>query len=562
MRPFGLKKACLVGLICGTVLWTGCTEDLAHPPPVPSDLRVAFSSLFDDDPQARQSAVDEIALAKGATLIPALEAYSSGLLERGADGGLVIYLSSIEIRGNRYYPLVDAFTLESVRNLDGSPVYAERLSPNMLRADASARQLLAPLISELSIYHSNPRRRSDAIIAAVNRSTPELLEDLRTELAADVNGDFTRVLTESIARMELIHGDARAQASAADTLAELDSIRGIGGLRQLLDRAETDGNGALATNVENAIVRIESYQQKIRLAQHTFAGLSLGSILVLLALGLSIIFGLMRVINLAHGEFMMLGAYTTYVVSEFFKGWLPPGAFNYYFLVALPLAFLVAGLVGLICETCIIRHLYGRPLETLLATWGVSLLLIQSVRVIFGDTTSLTPPRWLQGGWEIVPGLVFPLNRVFIIAFCGIAIAGVYFLISRTKFGLLLRATTQDREVASTLGVRTRRVDALTFSFGTGLAGLAGTAVPLFDNLNPNLGQNYIVDSFMVVVVGGVGKLLGVISAGAGIGFLTKYIEPWLQAVNGKLAVLGLIILFLQWRPSGLFPPKGRAEEE
>jgi len=562
VRPFGLKRACLVGLICGTVLWTGCAEDLTQPPPVPSDLRVAFSSLFDEEPQARQSALDEIALTKGATLIPALEAYSSGLLERGADGELVIYLSSIEIRGNRFYPLVDAFTLEPVRNSDGSPAFAERLSQNMLRADASARQLLAPLISELSIYHSNPERRSDAIIDAVNRSTPELLEDLRTELAADVNGDFTQVLTESIARMELIHGDARAQASAADTLAELGSIRGLGGLRQLLDRAETDGDGALGRNVKDSIVRIESYQQKLRFAQHTFAGLSLGSILVLLALGLSIIFGLMRVINLAHGEFMMLGAYTTFIVSEFFKGWLPPGAFDYYFLVALPLAFLVAGLVGLICEVCIVRHLYGRPLETLLATWGVSLLLIQSVRVTFGDTTSLTPPGWLQGGWEIVPGLVFPLNRVFIIVFCVVAIAGVYFLISRTKFGLLLRATTQDREVASMLGVRTRRIDALTFSFGTGLAGLAGTAVPLFDNLNPNLGQGYIVDSFMVVVVGGVGKLLGVISAGAGIGFLTKYIEPWLQAVYGKLFVLGLIILFLQWCPSGLFPPKGRAEEE
>ena len=256
----------------------------------------------------------------------------------------------------------------------------------------------------------------------------------------------------------------------------------------------------------------------------------------------------------------MVGAYTTFIVSEIFKGWLPPAAFDYYFVVALPMAFLVAGSIGFLCEVIVIRHLYGRPMETLLATWGISLLLIQSVRVIFGDTSSLTPPGWLQGGWEIVPELVFPLNRVFIIVFCGAAIAVVYFLVSRTKFGLLLRATTQDREIAATLGVRTRRIDALTFSFGTGLAGLAGTAVPLFDKLNPNVGQGYIVDSFMVVVVGGVGKLLGVISAGAGLGFLTKYIEPWLEAVYGKVAVLGLIILFLQWRPSGLFPPKGRLE--
>jgi urea transport system permease protein len=306
----------------------------------------------------------------------------------------------------------------------------------------------------------------------------------------------------------------------------------------------------------------ESYQRKIRFIHHTFAGLSLGSILVLLALGLSIIFGLMRVINLAHGEFMMVGAYTTFVVAEFFKSYVPRGAFDYYFLLALPLAFLVTGAVGWLCEVAIIRHLYGRPIETLLATWGISLLLIQSARLLFGDTTSLTPPAWLQGGWEIVPGLVLPLNRVFIIVFCAACIVAVYYLVQHTRFGLLLRATSQDRPIAAALGVPTRWVDGLTFGFGAGLAGVAGAIVPLFDKLNPNMGQSYVVDSFMVVVVGGVGKLAGAITAGGALGFLTKYIEPWLEAVYGKLAVLGLIILFLQWRPSGLFPHRGRLSED
>ena len=296
----------------------------------------------------------------------------------------------------------------------------------------------------------------------------------------------------------------------------------------------------------------------LTLVQHTFAGLSLGSILVLLALGLSIIFGLMRVINLAHGEFMMVGAYTTFLVSEVFKTYLPAGAFDYFYLAALPLAFLVTALVGWACEVIVIQHLYGRPVETLLATWGISLLLIQSVRLIFGDTSSFTPPSWLQGGWEVVPGLVFPFNRLFIIGFCTCCVLGVYALVHLTRLGLLLRATTQDRPVAAALGVPIRRIDGMTFGLGAGLAGLAGAVVPLFDKLNPNMGQGYVVDSFMVVVMGGVGKLAGAITAGTALGFMTKYIEPWLQAVYGKLAVLGFIILFLQWRPSGLFAVKGR----
>jgi urea transport system permease protein len=227
----------------------------------------------------------------------------------------------------------------------------------------------------------------------------------------------------------------------------------------------------------------------------------------------------------------------------------------------------VAGLIGFVCELVVIRHLYGRPLETLLATWGIGLILIQSARVGFGDTLSVTPPKWMEGGIEVMPDLYLPLNRLFIIGFCAVCIAGVYFIVNKTKLGLLLRATTQNREMASALGVPTRRVDALTFAFGAGLAGLAGVVVPLYNKINPSIGQEYIVDSFMVVVVGGVGKLAGAIIAGIGLGFLNKYLEPILQnfkamessaSVISKVVVLGLIVMFLQWRPSGLFPPRGR----
>jgi urea transport system permease protein len=235
-----------------------------------------------------------------------------------------------------------------------------------------------------------------------------------------------------------------------------------------------------------------------------------------------------------------------------------------------PAAFLVSGFVGYVCEVLVIRHLYGRPLETLLATFGIGLILIQIARVVFSDNLSVRPPSWMEGGVEVMPDLYLALNRVYIVIYCAICIGVVYFIVNRTKLGLLLRATTQNRQMASALGVATRRVDAFTFAFGAGLAGLAGVAVPLYNKINPNIGQEYIIDCFMVVVVGGVGKLAGTIIAGLGLGFLNKYLEPFLSSyksiesgasVYAKVIVLGLIVLFLQWRPAGLFPPKGRSAD-
>jgi urea transport system permease protein len=243
------------------------------------------------------------------------------------------------------------------------------------------------------------------------------------------------------------------------------------------------------------------------------------------------------------------------------------GAYEYYLIAAVPAAFLVTAFVGFVCEFTIIRHLYNRPAETLLATIGIGFILVQAVRTTFGDTLSVTPPKWMEGGFEIVPDLVIPRNRTYIILYCAAIIGGVYFLVNRTKLGLLLRATTQNRQMAAALGVPTRMVDALTFAFGTGLAGLAGVAVPLYNKINPSIGTEYVVESFMVVVVGGVGALAGAIWAGLSLGFLAKYLEPGLQyipsmesgaSVIGKVIVLSLVVVFLQWRPNGLFPPKGR----
>jgi urea transport system permease protein len=308
----------------------------------------------------------------------------------------------------------------------------------------------------------------------------------------------------------------------------------------------------------DAIVKIEGWQSTVRGIGTVFSGLSLGSILVLMALGLSIIFGLMGVINMAHGELMMIGAYSTYITQQVFVRYMPEHAFDYYFLVAIPVSFLVAGGIGYLIEITVVRFLYGRPLETLLATWGVSEILIQAVRITFGDNIAVNSPSWLQGGMEILPDVVLPYNRCFIIVFCMTAVILMYWIIEKTKLGLLLRATTQNRNMAGSLGVNTRRIDGYTFALGAGLAGMAGCALTQVGGVTPDMGRNYIVDSFMVVVTGGVGKLAGAIWAGMGLGVLNKFLEPTFQAVWAKVLILIAVVIFLQFRPSGLFPAKGR----
>ena len=297
---------------------------------------------------------------------------------------------------------------------------------------------------------------------------------------------------------------------------------------------------------------------------YVFQGLSLGSILIIMALGLAITFGLMGVINMAHGELMMVGAFTTYVIQQLFVNYLPQGMFNWYYVVALPSAFLAAACVGWLIEIAVVRHLYRRPLESLLATWGVSILLIQTARLIFGDNIGVNSPTWLRGNVEVMQDVILPFNRLFIIALCALCVAMIYALINRTKLGLRMRATMQNRDMADSLGVNTRSIDSYTFAFGSGLAGLAGYALTLIGGVTPDMGQNYIVESFLVVVTGGVGELLGVICSGLGLGVATKVIEPMqfgdftVEAIWAKVFVLACVVAFIQFKPAGLFPPKGR----
>jgi len=269
----------------------------------------------------------------------------------------------------------------------------------------------------------------------------------------------------------------------------------------------------------------------------------------------------MGVINMAHGELIMIGAYATYVVQGLFRTYLPD-AFNGYLLVAVPVAFCVSALVGAVIERLVLRHLYGRPLETLLATWGISLMLIQGVRSVFGaQNVAVENPAWLSGGWQALPNLILPYNRIVIIVFAALVLIGMALLISKTRLGLFVRGVTQNRAIAASMGVNTARIDTSAFALGSGIAGLAGAALSQVGNVGPDLGQNYIVDSFMVVVLGGVGQLAGTVYAALGLGVLNKLLEGLAGAVLAKIAVLIMIVIFIQKRPQGIFALKGRSAE-
>jgi urea transport system permease protein len=289
-----------------------------------------------------------------------------------------------------------------------------------------------------------------------------------------------------------------------------------------------------------------------------FSGISLGSILLLVALGLAITYGLMGVINMAHGELMMIGAYATYVVQGLFQKFLP-GAFDWYLLASVPVSFLASALVGAALERSVIRFLYGRPLETLLATWGISLMLMQLVRTLFGaQNVGVENPSWMSGGVQVLGNLSLPYNRLVIVGFALFVLAAVAFLIGKTRLGLFVRGVTQNRPIASCMGVNTARIDTYAFALGSGIAGLAGCALSQVGNVGPDLGQGYIVDAFMVVVLGGVGQLAGTVYAAMGLGILNKFLEGWTGAVLAKIAVLVFIIVFIQKRPQGIFAMKGR----
>jgi urea transport system permease protein len=378
--------------------------------------------------------------------------------------------------------------------------------------------------------------------ALVAESSPQIQELLGMVRAAALLGS-----ADKAKRIE-----AAAQLSAS-TQASTKTVL----LARLAQETEPDVKAALQKSLREVEAAL-AWGDRIGAI---FSGISLGSILLLVALGLAITYGLMGVINMAHGELMMIGAYATYVVQGLFQKYLP-GAFDWYLLAAVPVAFMASALMGAALERSVIRFLYGRPLETLLATWGISLMLMQGVRSLFGaQNVGVENPSWMSGGVQVLGNLSLPFNRLVIIGFAIFVLLGVGWLIGKTRLGLFVRGVTQNRAMASCMGVNTARIDTYAFALGSGIAGLAGCALSQVGNVGPDLGQGYIVDSFMVVVLGGVGQLAGTVYAAMGLGILNKFLEGWAGAVLAKIAVLVFIIIFIQKRPQGIFAMKGRSAE-
>ena len=445
-----------------------------------------------------------------------------------------------------------------------------RLEELRANADRSVRLAIKPVIdllrnrANLASEDANTRRSAATDLGMLGK--PVAIPWLEQAAVREPNRWVRYTIEEAAQLLKLASDDQATKIAAATRLGELRSQNALPALKELLQQASSDAGATdqqktITQAARDAIERIELWASWSGAIETIFRGISLSSILLMMSLGLAIIFGLMGVINMAHGELMMVGAYATFVTQEWFRAYLPTGVFDYYFLASMPLSFLVAALFGLLLEATVIRFLYGRPLETMLATWGVSLVLIQAARVYFGDLTSVVAPSWLSGGAQVMVGVYLPYNRLFIIALSVLCVVGIYLLLFRSGVGLRVRAVMQNRDMGACLGIPTRKVDAYTFAFGSGLAGLAGCALTLIGNVEPGLGQNYIVDSFMVVVTGGVGKLAGTIVASLGIGGLNKLLEPSFGAVYGKVLILVLVILLLQHRPSGLFTIKGRYVE-
>ena len=413
-------------------------------------------------------------------------------------------------------------------------------------------------LAALQLLSPDDAMRMKAAQALVSEPDPSKKPLLEKAIAAEKNPAISQLLLLAQAAIDISSTDAAVRLAAAKALGNSKTPNTQLLLNQQM-KLETDA--AVKAQMLASLADIKSALAWGERLGALFTGLSLGSILLLVALGLAITYGLMGVINMAHGELMMVGAYATYVVQAFFRKHMG-GAFDYYLVAALPMAFISAALVGALLERAVLRHLYGRPLETLLATWGISLILMQTVRTIFGaQNVAVENPSWMSGGIQVLANLSLPWNRLFIVVFALLVLGGVALLISQTRLGLFVRGVTQNRAMASCMGVNTARIDTYAFSLGSGIAGLAGCALSQIGNVGPDLGQGYIVDAFMVVVLGGVGQLAGTVYAALGLGVLNKLLEGWTGAVLAKIAVLVFIIIFIQKRPQGLFAMKGRSAE-
>jgi urea transport system permease protein len=485
---------------------------------------------------AQAQAAEQLGTLADPRALPVLRALSDGRLLKRADGTLLIREG-------------DAVTEAATGNA------ADAAGAEQVRINNRVRVSLRGALGRLQIISPDAAERLAAADSVMRSRSAENVPLLETALARESVPRIRERLELALGVSRLVSSDTAARRAGIATLGASASTEA----RSVLLEARAQDAG-LAAEIDAAVAAIDRRLAISRGVQTAFQGLSLGSVLLLAALGLAVTFGVMGVINMAHGEFVMLGAYTTFVVQEVCRD--IPLLLPWSLPLSVPAAFLVAALAGAALERGLIRHLYGRPLETLLMTFGVGMVIQQAVRIAFGaQNREVLSPAWMQGTLLLPGDIPVTANRLWILAFSLAVLLLVVAAIRFTRFGLEMRAVTQRRPIAAAMGIRTGRVDALTFAFGSGIAGIAGVALSQIDNVSPNLGTGYIIDSFLVVVFGGVGSLAGTLIGAFGLGMINKMMEPWVGAVLAKVVVLVAIMLFIQRRPRGLFAQKGRAAE-
>ncbi|MCX8281489.1 urea ABC transporter permease subunit UrtB [Phyllobacterium sp. 0TCS1.6C] len=510
------------------------------------DLRAGIDGLGKGNFAQVAKGVQQLARSGDLRLVPVFEALGDGALyARKSDG--TVFIASEKGSG---LALTDALTGAAAGDAPKAGFERIRVNNNLRRAVRTA-------IGALSLMSPDRAARLQAAKAVFAAPADDSLELVETALASETDAEIRSALEDAKAAALL-----KSDRSIAEKQGAIERIaaRGDRDAMSILSSFRAGADGDLRLGIDRAIDDLQARQAWWDMGQNVWYGVSLGSVLLLAAIGLAITFGVMGIINMAHGEMVMIGAYTTYVVQDVIRASFPQW-FDWSLALALPAAFLVAGFAGFLLERGVIRFLYGRPLETLLATWGVSLILQQAIRSIFGPSNrEVGNPTWMSGGFDF-GGLTLTYNRLWIVVFSLAVFVTLLVLLKHSRFGLQMRAVTQNRRMASSMGIRTPWVDALTFALGSGIAGMAGVALSQIDNVSPNLGQSYIIDSFMVVVFGGVGNLWGTLVGAFSLGIVNKLLEPYAGAVLGKILVLVLIILFIQRRPRGLFALKGRAVE-
>jgi urea transport system permease protein len=512
-----------------------------------ADLATLVNNLAPGSFSDREKAIAALQ-ATGDERVPAiLAALGEGNLYVVEETGRVV----IADRAGKGYAITDPVTGEAIGEV-------ERGAVDKVKVNNGLRRAIRTAIGQMTLMSADRGKRLAAAQSVLKNGDPAMLELLEEAMASETDAEISRTMAAARAVIVL-----RTDATLEEKRAAVDALVARGGRDTM-----TTLSGALATAPAELRPAIESGIDSIGrtlavwdVGQNVWYGVSLGSVLLLAAIGLAITFGVMGVINMAHGEMVMIGAYTTFVTQEVIRQSFP-GLFEWSLAFAIPLAFVITALVGIAIERGVIRWLYGRPLETLLATWGLSLIIQQAVRTIFGPTNRLVGnPTWMSGSFNLGE-LVITWNRLWIVVFALAVFAALLVILNRTPLGLQMRAVTQNRRMASAMGIRTPFVDMMTFGLGSGIAGMAGVALSQIDNVSPNLGQAYIIDSFMVVVFGGVGNLWGTLVGALTLGIANKFLEPYAGAVLAKIFILVLIILFIQRRPRGLFALKGRAVEQ